>query len=268
MSVAPRPASTLVLMRDRERTGGAPEVLLVERPRKASFGAGACVFPGGALEAEDAAWAEDEAGIGLTAAQARERLHGVRDGAEAVAHYVAAIRETFEETAVLLARQADGSPWHTHTGVHPALADGREALVAGIGGLQGVLGGLGLRPAGEALVYFAHWVTPEGLPIRYDTRFFLAAAPAAARVEIDRGELVGHRWMTPQEALTLAREGAIYLMEPTRRTLEELSAYDSTEAALEALRTRRVGRTQPKVIHDAQGRRTVLYPDDPRYHQH
>jgi 8-oxo-dGTP pyrophosphatase MutT (NUDIX family) len=282
----PRPAATVVLMRDR--AGGAgrrgrPEVLLVERHGASAFGAGAYVFPGGIVEPGDGGPEAARLSPGLTPAQAAARMPDLADPHAALGHFVAAIRETFEEALVLLAEAPEGAqaapaPEGAQAAPAPERAQAalpstaeleavRARLHAGTAEFVPWLAQQGLRLATQRLVYFAHWITPEGVPLRFSARFFLVRAPEGAEVVPDRQEVLQHRWLEPAEAIAMRARGAIHLMDPTVRNLELLGRFASTDEAVRELGRREVRAIQPKLRRNADGTRRILYPWDPDYGQ-
>jgi 8-oxo-dGTP pyrophosphatase MutT (NUDIX family) len=215
-------------MRDGEE---GLEVLLLRRNRKAGFVPGAYVFPGGRVDAADAAPGALERIDGLTAERAARRL-GLPDGdPPAVAYYVAALREVFEETGILVGASPAGRspPGETE------LASAREALLEDRITFAEALTRLGRRVAGDALEYLAHWITPEREPRRYDTRFFAASVPEGAEPVIDPREMIAARWITPARAVRGAAERELPMILPTVRTLEQLAAFSVTAEVLEVL---------------------------------
>jgi 8-oxo-dGTP pyrophosphatase MutT (NUDIX family) len=202
---------------------------------------------------------------GLSPGQAAAALPDAESPALALGAHVAAIRETFEEAGILLAEGRDGRPWLPAPGDAEGLAQVRADIGAGRLRFLEWLAARGLRLASAQLLYFAHWVTPEALPKRFDTRFFLAQAPAAAAALHDTREVVSHAWLTPAEALAGAAEGRLRMIEPTAKTLERLVAGESTADIARSLRGRPVPRIMPKLIVDESGRRTLVFPWDPRY---
>jgi 8-oxo-dGTP pyrophosphatase MutT (NUDIX family) len=202
----PRPAAGIILARDTAR---GPEVLLVRRRADVGFAAGAHVFPGGTLDEEDSdpAWADH---LDLPSP---EVWRGAADpgGPSALTFVVAALREMFEETAVLLA-----------SGAAPrleALCAERDALVAGQRGFLEMVGAAGIRLAADRLVLGARWITPESLSRRYDARFFLAEAPPDVEVAPETGELVEYVWTVPGEALRRYFDYELRMLYPTAVTL-------------------------------------------------
>jgi 8-oxo-dGTP pyrophosphatase MutT (NUDIX family) len=212
------------------------EVLLLGRPAESHFAAGAEVFPGGAVDPSDSdpGWRKPSEGMARGAAVTTRIL-------------VAAVRETFEECGVLLARDQAGKPWPPErlpelTGLRRRIHDGHpEEFQAG-------LRRAGLRPAWEDLAFCAHWVTPAGMPRIFDTRFFLAALPPGQEPDPDPGgELTSMRWVAPAQALREAEEGRCLLLPPTRAVLAELSAHTAVAAALAAARSSRVQQVRPRL---------------------
>lgn len=250
-----RPAATLILARDGAE---GPEIFLMQRHHAASFVAGAHVFPGGALDpADDDPW---WAGHGLGDVEA-SRILGLPHGG--LAYWVAAVRECFEESGLLLARHADGSA------PDPAeLAALRERVADTAPGNAAFLAlcrERGLAPMLSDIVYLAHWITPPGRPRCFDTRFFLARAPQGQRAQADQSETVAHAWMRPAEALEKKRRGEIDLVFATTSTLQALCPFDSVDAMLahaRALRDIPALRAWPS---QAGGRERLLLPGDRAY---
>lgn len=193
-----RPAATLVLVRDCMGSAGV-EVLLLERVESHDHTSRAWVFPGGVVDPED----HQAASLcDVPESQASMRL-GLEEGA--LAFYAAAVRECYEEAGLLLVR----GPLKPDR----PLPNRRENLYRWCGGAD-------VRLATSDLHYFAHWLTPKGRSKRFDTRFFVAAAPAEQAAECDGRETLRHVWIRPDRAL--APEFAGRLMTPTRATLELL----------------------------------------------
>ncbi len=209
-----KPSATVVLVRD---AANAPELLLVQRHERSAFG-GAHAFPGGVLEDADARVADHCAGIAPAEADA---LLNVADG---VNWFSAAVRELFEESGVLLA--VVGRP-----GVD--LGAARDALNDGTLDWQTFVQQNALQLQCDALHYFSFWITPEALPRRFATRFFLAAMPDGQDAAHCGGELTDSCWMTAEEALAAYRDGSIRLHFPTIRTLETLARRGTLDELIE-----------------------------------
>lgn len=254
----PRPAATVVVLRDSSL---GPEVFLVRRHESTAFMGGAHVFPGGRVDAADgdgdAAWCD---GI----------LHAVAQlpslpPADAVAFHVAAARELFEEAGVLLARGVDGAF------VSLAAASGRERFKqarydvhGGRTTLRRIVEREHLRLALDALILFAHWVTPPIDTRQFDTRFFMARVPPHQTPAHDDTETTHSAWVRPADAIAQAEAGDIVLPPPTWTTLRELESFVSVEDAIAWARRRRIVRRMP-LAHEEHGRRLLVLPGDPEH---
>jgi glyoxylase-like metal-dependent hydrolase (beta-lactamase superfamily II)/8-oxo-dGTP pyrophosphatase MutT (NUDIX family) len=251
----PRPAATVVVVRDGER---GMEVLLMHRTKVMDFAGGAHVFPGGAVDPTDA-------GLpcaGLDDAEASRRLDLPAGG---LAYWACAIRECFEEAGLLYA-YAGESLVHLDAPVAgddaPSL---RRALLAGATSFGAIIASLGLRLAADRLAYLSHWITQAGRPRRYDTRFFIAAAPEHQRPMHDEGETVAHEWVVPRVALERHARGEMQLLFPTIKTLELLAKFERAADALDYARTPRA--MPPMAPRPATGRDglKLLVPGDYAY---
>jgi glyoxylase-like metal-dependent hydrolase (beta-lactamase superfamily II)/8-oxo-dGTP pyrophosphatase MutT (NUDIX family) len=214
----PRPAATIVLLRAGAQ---GPEVLMLQRTQNAAFLGGAWVFPGGSLDAADADPAVLARVTGRTPEEAAARLN-IPD---ALAYYVAAVRECFEEAGILLATSAQGG--HLAPERAAALLRFRDAPFNAFLAAEGLY-----VPAGE-LAYFGHWITAPGRSRRFDTRFFVALAPAGQEGAHDQNETVHSMWVRPQDALDRAEKGEIELVTATQTTLRELARFDDPRQAFE-----------------------------------
>ena len=226
--VEPRAAATIVLLRD-----GAEdmEILLMRRSRKAGFAPGAYVFPGGRVDNSDALPSVVSLLDDLDPATARQRLEHNGEP-PAIAYYLAALREAFEETGIMVGLREDGSAPPT-AAEDPGVDEIRDALMGDRIGFHEAIERLGCRIAGDAIEYIAHWITPEPEPRRYDTRFFAAKVRAGATPIIDPREMTDALWLSPVEALARLDRGELPMVFPTIKTLEALSRYDSADEALE-----------------------------------
>jgi recombination protein RecT len=203
-----RPAATVLLLRDSPH---GIEVLMTRRSMTASFAPGAYVFPGGGIDTADA----------LAHGQSTRRptqsdLH--------LTQAIAAIRESFEELGVLLARRADGS--HLNTAEIAALD--RRAPFAAQCAAQG------LTLSGAEVFVLAHWITDRDLPRRFDVPFLVARMPEGQEPVADESEQFEPVWVRPADALARHAAGGFFIIFPTIRTLERLQAYASVQAVLEA----------------------------------
>ncbi|MEO5973305.1 MAG: NUDIX domain-containing protein [Sphingomicrobium sp.] len=229
------PAATLIVVRDH--SGGAPELLMVERAEGMAFAGGALVFPGGRIDAADAEFAA--------------RL-GLDDGGAAVA----AVRETLEETAIPAG--LDPMP---DAAVAQALQD---ALLAGRDFAELLdAGGLRIDPA--ALTPFARWVPKFHAVRRFDTLFLVAAAPAGEWApNAIAGECAGAFWLSAADVLERDRRGEARLIFPTRRNLERLALH----ASFEAMRADAIAHPIAPItpwIEDLAGEKFIVIPGDLGY---
>ena len=258
-AVIPVPAATLVLLRDRP--AGDFDILLMQRHAKSKFAAGDFVFPGGKLTREDNPPDAIRWCTGLDAAAAAKTLD-LEDTELALAHWIGVIRETFEEVGVLLATSAAGGPVR----VAPAtLTACRRACQADNRAFWELVKQENLRLATDRLVYFAHWITPEGNPLRFDTRFFAAPTPPDQTPTGDDKEVTDLRWLAPADALAAQKRGELSLRNPTIRNLMLFTDAPSTRDALAWLRGRTVTTIAPRVVVGADGARRILMPGDPDY---
>lgn len=245
----------------RDRAEGGFEVLMLLRNLNSDFVGGAYVFPGGAVDPVDAT---DEATArcrGLDDAEASLIL-GVGTGG--LAYWIACLRELFEEAGLLLAARDDGSSIDMADAATTArFAAHRIEINAGRRRLLDVVAEEGLVLDLSTLCYFAHWVTPVGPPRRYDTRFFVAAAPPDQVPVHDDKELVANTWVTPREALERHERGEMQLILPTIKNLEAIARFESSAELLDAARSETsVPRIQPRIIADGNGVRILLPGDE------
>lgn len=255
--VTPRPAATIVLLRDA--TAGM-QVLLMRRARSAGFVPGAYVFPGGRVDGTDAGPAELEALDNLTPESAAIRLDLHDADPPAIAYYLAALREAFEEAGILVGVRGDGSAPPTAAedagvdAIRKGLMDDRIGFAEAIGRMQ-------CRIAGDAVEYLAHWITPEPEPRRYDTRFFAAKVREGATPVVDPREMTDALWLSPGEALRRTDRGHLPLVFPTIKTLEQLLEYETAETALAAIGRESVRTIMPTLVITPTGVGMLLDED-------
>ena len=203
-----RPAATVLLLRD---SADGLEVLMTRRAATASFAPGAYVFPGGGVDALDAA-SHGQANRRIT----QSELH--------LTQAIAAIRESFEELGVLLARRADGTP-ADHSDI--AALDRAHPFVA-------QCQSLGLKLAADEVFVLAHWIGDRDLPRRFDVPFLVARMPAGQTPVADETEQFEPVWVRPADALARHQAGGFFIIFPTIRTLERLLDYTDVDAVLQA----------------------------------
>ncbi|MDX6226203.1 MAG: hypothetical protein QOE64_2579 [Frankiales bacterium] len=233
-----RDAATVVLLRD---AAGGPEAYLLRRHLGMAFAAGMTVFPGGGVDPRDAALA-DEHWVGPAASWFAERLRCPEPLARALV--CAAVRETFEESGVLLAGP------DAHSVVADTSADDWEAdrlalIERGIA-LHELLERRGLLLRADLVRPWAHWITPEFETKRYDTRFFVAALPPGQRTRDVGGEADQVQWCTPAAALAAVDRGEAAMLPPTATTLEELGSLETVADVIAAADERVITTYLPK----------------------
>ncbi len=245
-----RPAATVVLART---TGSGLEVLLVRRNRKSGFVPGAWVFPGGRVDKEDADPALVALVDGLEPGRAEERLELPAQAAPpAIAYVLAAIREAFEETGLLVARMANGN-WPPAAAQDAVIDRLREGVLENTVSFAAALDNLGCRIDGRAIEYLAHWITPLVEPRRYDTRFFLAEVAPDSEATLDPREMIDARWRAPGAALEENLAGGLPMVFPTIKTLQQLQGFQTVEAAIEHFRRRRIPPILPRLVKTPTG---------------
>ena len=267
MAVIPSDAATVMLLRPCFGEGGEGiEVLLVLRNRKSSFVPGYYVYPGGVIDAEDYGPGMERFVYGLDRHKAASLLGDMQQADKALGVWVAAVRETFEEAGLLLARRRDGSPLALTTEAERnRFGRYRRSLVKKEIAFSSILETEELVLFSEDLFYFSHWITPEPLPKRYDVRFFMAAHPAGQSVSHDGVELTSHVWIGPAEALRQYDEGKIGMVLPQIMTLRELSRFRMVEEALQCAKKKHVEATRTKMAH-LEGRYVEVMPDGEVFH--
>lgn len=243
-SIGARKAASVIVLRDG---APGPEVLMLRRAeRDGDLRSGVWVFPGGVLDPVDARLEARCDGDDDARASARLGLP-----AGGLAYSVAAVRECFEEVGLLFA----------HGQVDAALAEQNQTVTGD--DFAALCERRALRLAVAELVYHSHWLTPPGLPKRFDTRFYVARAPAGQVPRADEGEALELAWLTPAAALDAAAR--LKLLPVTRRTLQDLGRFASVQQILDDAAARRhPPRVMPRLGRDARGVRPVL-PDEWAY---
>jgi len=244
----------LILVDDRPDL----HVFMLRRNPRSVFGPGAFVFPGGAIDPADSDDAATTRVLGLDDREACARL-GLPSGGLRI--WIGALREAFEEAGILLAAR-DANRGGDPADAEADLAAARVALNAGALSFADVLSQRGLvLDVGEVFL-FAHWLTPEGAPRRYDTWFLVAPAPHGQEGSHDDAELVHSEWVRPSDALARYAAGDLDLIFPTLRTLRVLALFPTAAALLDEVRTANAASDRPPlVVADASGRRVALRAD-------
>lgn len=254
--VSPVPASTILLLRDGAR---ALEVFMVERHHKIDFAEGALVFPGGKTEESDG----DPALLAHCRSNADSPLDRLSDAERAVR--VGGIRETFEECGVLLARPHGEEGLLDANRLARIAARYREPLHEQSVTMLELLEAESLELALDRLVPFAHWITPEFMPKRFDTYFFLVAAPTDQLALHDGSESVDSLWTTVPHALELEENGHRTILFPTLENIKKLGRSSSVGAALDRARREEIVPVLPRLEQDEQGQRFMVLPEAAGY---
>lgn len=248
--VPARPAATIVLLRDGSR---GMETLMLRRTRRSGFVPGAWVFAGGRVDPADARAEVLDRLTGVSPDRFRRRLGLEADvPAPATAYLVAALREAFEETGLLVGLREDGTSV-PGAGDDPAVAGIRDELLADRISFPRALDRLGARLSGEGVEYIAHWITPVQEPRRYDTRFFAARVDAGLTHLLHPSEMTDALWLTPGAVLDRHARGELPMVFPTIRTLESLAAFDTAGAALADFRERTIPAILPRLVKTSTG---------------
>jgi 8-oxo-dGTP pyrophosphatase MutT (NUDIX family) len=250
--VEPRLAATVLLLRDAV---DGMEVFMVVRHHQIDFASGALVFPGGRIDPGD----HDIAGNpvlfpaqpGLTAADAALRA--------------GALRETFEECGILLARAKGEGALVSAMRLREIEETWRVPMTAGEKTFSDILIAEDLVLAPDMLVPYAHWVTPLHMAKRFDTFFFLAVAPPDQVAVHDGGEAVDSIWISPRRAVLESDAGTYKLVFPTQKNLEKLGRHSTPSAALEAARAAKIVTVMPVMEKSENGVRLMRIPAEADY---
>ncbi|CAN5791726.1 NUDIX domain-containing protein [soil metagenome] len=237
--VATRPASTVVLAR---QGGDGVEVLLLRRPLRSGFAGGAWVFPGGRVDTADGDPELTRSLLGESSHDWAGRL-GLTDRAEALGYVIAALREAWEETGILLGEASRAE----------ALETTRRSLLSDEIGMPEAVRAAGIRFHVDDLLYIAHWITPEPEARRYDTRFFLARVPDGVECVLEGDELVEARWLPPATAVSEFMEGEMILLPPTVDTLRRLASFSDLDEAWSELGRAEVPAILPRMRREHGG---------------
>ena len=220
----------MLLVRDGD---AGLEVFMLRRSLNSVFVGGAYVFPGGAVDEADRHADLEAVCDGRSDAGASALLDVDAGG---LAYWVAAVRECFEEAGVLLAHAGDG---HVISFADPEIAERfqlhRKAVDSGELRLIDVCRTEGLHIAADQIHYFSHWITPRGAPRRYDTRFFVAAAPPEQEPLHDDRETIANLWVRPADALDRERAGELEMIFPTIKSLEAIADFERADDLLNAV---------------------------------
>ncbi len=279
-AVVVRDAATVMILSDEDD----PHVLMLKRNSRSVFVGDMWVYPGGAVDPDDATQAADETVSGLTDDEASYQIGIERGG---IAYWVAALRETFEEAGILLAHH-DHHDHHAHHD-HSVRAVSSRGLPSGILDLSPVdvaerfsayrdeinagerdfietVRSEDLLLDGTNVHYIGRWVTPMGAPRRYDTRFFLTAMPDGQVPLADHDEAVDHQWVRPADAIERNEAGDMVMMTPTIAMLLRLCGFATvSEAVAAARRSTLADDEHVRIRYDNEGPYRIAFPADPDY---
>lgn len=246
----PKLSATILLVRD------APDlqVLMVKRHYQIDFASGALVFPGGKARDEDTsgAWSDHTTG-GFNGEDRSARI--------------AAIREAFEESGILIATQNDDENSFVDATTLAQLDPMRSAVDKEEASFLALIKQHGLQLPLEQLVHFGHWITPTMMPKRFDTHFYIAATPPDQIAAHDGRETTDAVWLNPNTALEMEASKEATIIFPTRMNIKKLSQAKSVAHAIELFSSQTVVTVEPKVSKDEEGRPCLKIPEEAGYGQ-
>jgi 8-oxo-dGTP pyrophosphatase MutT (NUDIX family) len=223
----PRQAATVILLRDAEPKGF--EAFLTRRPENMAFLGGLYCYPGGSVSKDDFSERISRRCCGLAPEQARKIVGAEFSPRQALGFWIAAIRELFEEVGVLLAASAGGERSLNQAQL-ARLPGKRNALLEDSLSFADLLESEDLLCDLTALGYFSHWQTPARTPVRFDTRFFVAALPPVQNPRATSYEVAHSLWLTPDRAIQLHERGELPMIFPTFASLRTLADFETLES--------------------------------------
>ena len=255
----PRPAATVILVREH---AGEIQVYLLKRSTKSGFMAGNYVFPGGVVEPGDGGAGQWQEYVDLNPDQRLERMGGSLGEQDILPYGIAAIRETFEEAGVFLGRNED----QTTAGLEELNIKRQEDNLSDAW-LQDLINTRKWILAFSKLYRWSHWITPEKMKKRFDTRFFLASMPADQECRPDNRETTHGIWINPQAGLAGNLSGDIPLSPPTVVTLHELLGYQHLSDLMQDALQKSWGDALMPRLAVAAKEPVIVEPWDPVYHE-
>jgi 8-oxo-dGTP pyrophosphatase MutT (NUDIX family) len=263
MIAIPKKAATVILLREIKPQGF--EVFLLKRHEKSSFMGGNFVYPGGRVDQNDGSLEICSHCKGISSEQAHQILGASFSPEESLAHWVAGIRELFEEAGVLLAYEQAGTPFALKSSrQQEKFLDYRHLLQKGKLTISRLVEEEKILLAVDQLHYYAHWITPEARSERFDTRFFLACHPEGQEATYDQKETTIGVWFTPRKALEENLKGEAALSPPTLKTLEDLSRFRSIDEVFRSLKGNEIRPILP-VLTKISNDPVIIFPWDPEY---
>jgi len=263
MPAVPRKAATIIILREKAPKGF--EVLLLKRHEKSNFFAGNYVYPGGGLEPQDCVSDIHPFCGGLSPGEASRILGSSTPPDESLGYWVAAVRELFEEAGILLAYGRKEPHGQAELLTDPAkLSEYRASLQNKKLSFREMAQTEGLSLALDQVIYYAHWITPEARPVRFDTRFFIARHPEGQEANHDRQETTARAWISPANALEANLQSEIVLSPPTLKTLEDLSRFHSIRDLFPRVKEAPKPSILPILTKIPEGP-LLVFPWDPEY---
>jgi len=256
-----RNAATVLILDERPDL----QVLMLKRNARSVFVGDMWVFPGGAVDADDAT-PEADATVARRTDDECSRELGVESGG--IAYWVAVLRETFEEAGVLIARHIDSGALvdFSDPDVADRFAAHRDVVNSTESAFIGIVDGERLALDGAGVHYVARWITPLGPPRRYDTRFFVTAMPGGQVPLHDDDEAVHHEWVRASDALAASEAGEMVMMTPTLSMLQRLAAFGSLDEAIaSAAASTAADNERIRIRYNVEGHGRIAYPHDTDY---
>ena len=261
MTAIPRDAATIIIIRDVDPPLSGIDVLMVRRHGKSHFAGNAYVFPGGVMEESDYEPKMESLCCGLTFQQAKGIITDTPYPERALGFFIAAIRETFEEVGILFAYQRSSELLSFNEEESLRFDSYRKKVQENLISLKEMIRKEKLLLAVDQLSYFAHWITPEAAPIRFDTHFFIAPAPTGQVAVHDAIETTQQLWISPKEALNRHRQNLFPMLPPTVSNLNILSCFSSVDEAVASMQGKKIPTILPRVVIE-DGKTKVLMPWD------
>ncbi len=232
------PASTVLIVRDGKND---LEVFMVVRHHEIDFASGALVFPGGKVDQED---------LNIQINQFINKEKKIND--EEMGFRIAGIRECYEEAGVLFANSSENSTRITKNRLSQ-LEVWRDRFNNKESSMYDFASQENLTFTVDDLIPYAHWITPDMMPKRFDTRFYIAEAPDGHKGLHDGGESVDSIWISPKRAIEDCNANKRTIIFPTRMNLEKLSKFDNVEDAITSLRKEEIVTVEPKIEKNDDG---------------
>jgi 8-oxo-dGTP pyrophosphatase MutT (NUDIX family) len=259
----PKKAATVILLREIKPQGF--EVFLLKRHEKSSFMGGNFVYPGGRVDRNDGSLEICSRCKGISPEQAYQILGASISPEESLAHWVAGIRELFEEAGVLLAYDQTATLFRLKDpGQQDKFLNYRHLLQKEKLTICQMVEEEKLLLAADQLHYYAHWITPEARSERFDTRFFLACHPEGQEATYDQKETTIGVWFTPRKALEENLKEEAALSPPTLKTLEDLSRFRNMDEVFDSLKRNEIRPILP-VLTKISNDPVIIFPWDPEY---